>query len=95
MAMIKTTLWVNDVEYPCWYQFEHTPSVEPRIDGMPEDCYPGEPVEFNFTSVVIEVDGRQFDLAEKGYNWLLTQDVVESLIEDAKDWLEEQKMVAA
>jgi len=72
----QTNIYINDVEIPCHVEFDYQPA-EPQTWNEP-----GIEESVQIVSC-IATPGVVINLFTPGYDWLLTNDVIEGLEEDA------------
>lgn len=75
------------VEYDVLFTCDYTPPVEGNLFGLPEDCYPSEPAEYEFSDIEIEIaDGVWTDMRAEHEHLLvkIMTEVVDSIIEIEK-----------
>jgi hypothetical protein len=58
--MIKTIeLQIYEDSFVCEVEFDFTAGTKGRFYGLPENCYPAEPDEYDITSLILR-DGKMF-----------------------------------
>lgn len=66
MATSEIDIEVNGVELKAEVHFDYTPAVPAKLYGHPEDCWPEEPAEWEFTELYLMADDGSYtvDISE-------------------------------
>tara|TARA_R110000851_G_scaffold135594_2_gene271073 strand:- start:183 stop:473 length:291 start_codon:yes stop_codon:yes gene_type:complete len=85
----EITVDVMGIEFQAEVSYNYTPGIEPYLDGLPKDCHPGEPDEFEINTLKI-IRTKKVAL-NKTIN--ISNDISElipliedELIEEIKEW---------
>lgn len=80
----------NDVSATIHFDFQR--GYAGRTDGPPENCYPGEPDQFEITKVILDEAAVLTDGEDNGLRWPLPAgtDLADYLSRNDIQWLEEQ-----
>lgn len=77
------------VEYRCWFDFDYLPGKPASIYGLPENCYPFEPDEYEISKIQLEIsDGIWCNLNREHFHIL-----EERLTDVAIDFINDRDVV--
>ncbi len=84
MNTFETNIYINDIELSAVVEYDYQPAEKAFYDYMTGNCSAGISEEAQITSCLVETPtGISFEMFSKEYDWLLTEDLLTDLEEDA------------